>query len=293
MEPWFLATITAMFLAGFSNFYFKQAAMRGYDPVSFSLVGGMWSVLFATIASLIDPDPLLATGFLVCIPLASGAVVVTTTNVYKLKALHCIDATIYFPLFKLLAPILAIIVGVLFFGERFTYLQWIGIALGLSVHLLLITRAENVRQKKLLMGLLLVAFTSATSALAAVLTKYVVQEGMTPTAVMFFMSLGLCIGSVTPLIYRSQTFTFSQVFTHIQGFSFVVSAGMRSALISGTVFFTALAFAWGGTLSMVQTILSFYVLITVVLAIVYYNEHWNLQKAFAIVLSVLALTFFH
>jgi uncharacterized membrane protein len=73
----------------------------------------------------------------------------------------------------------------------------------------------------------------------------------------------------------------------------LVSSGMRSVLITGAVWLTTLAYALGGSLSMVQTILSFYVLITIVLSIVIYHEHWDVQKALAIVLSVVALAFFH
>ena len=51
------------------------------------------------------------------------------------------------------------------------------------------------------------------------------------------------------------------------------------------------AFSVGGTLAVVQTIHSMYILIPIVLAIIFYNEYWNLQKAAAIVLSVVSLAF--
>jgi drug/metabolite transporter (DMT)-like permease len=293
MELWFWASVLAMLLAGFSNFYFKQAAVRGYDPAAFSLLGGLWSVLFAVLLLAVETTSILSFGFLLLLPMLNGAVIVATTNIFKLKALQHIDATIYFPLFKLLSPIVAICAGVALFGERFTLMQWLGIGLGLSVHILLISRAEKARQNNLFAGLLLVLLTSITSATSAILVKYVVDEGMTPSIVMFMMSIGLCIGSVAPILYTSRFQGIYHIFSG--GFSreLVVSAGMRSALICGTVFLTTYAFAVGGTLSMVQTILSFYVVITVVLAIVYYGEHWNLRKAFAIALSLLALAFFH
>jgi drug/metabolite transporter (DMT)-like permease len=292
MQLWFWAALTAMILAGFSNFYFKQAAVRGYDPAHFSLLGSLWSLVFVSILLLFKPEPLLSAGIMLLIPLIVG-IIATSTNIFKVKALQYIDATIYFPLFKLLTPTIAIAAGVVFFTERFTPLEWLGIGLGLSVHVLLVTRAEQTRQKHLLAGLGLVIVTAVTSAIGAVLTKFSIDIGMSTNVVLLFMSIGLCIGSVLTVIFKTG---FSGLFGFIQfstSANLVMSAGMRSILITGAAGLTTYAYALGGSLSMVQTILSFYVLITIVLSIIVYNEHWNAQKVFAILLSVAALAFFH
>jgi uncharacterized membrane protein len=59
------------------------------------------------------------------------------------------------------------------------------------------------------------------------------------------------------------------------------------------MFFIFYAYGNGGTLGVVQTINSMYILIPIVLAIYFYKEHWNAQKMLAVVLSVVALAFFH
>jgi drug/metabolite transporter (DMT)-like permease len=204
MQLWLWAALSAMVCAGFSNFYFKQAAVRGYDPTHFSLLGSLWSFVFVGIFLVFKPEQIFASGFYVLIPLFSG-LIATSTNIFKVKALQYIDATIYFPLFKLLTPSLAIGAGVVLFAERFTLLEWLGIGLGLSVHLLLITRAEQARQRNLLAGLGLVLFTAATSAIGAVLTKLAVDVGISTSAVIFFMCVGLSAGSICISSHTSGT----------------------------------------------------------------------------------------
>lgn len=49
------------------------------------------------------------------------------------------------------------------------------------------------------------------------------------------------------------------------------------------------AYTIGGGLAVVHTILSLYIIITIVLSIIFYNEHWNLQKIAAVTLSIAAL----
>jgi uncharacterized membrane protein len=51
------------------------------------------------------------------------------------------------------------------------------------------------------------------------------------------------------------------------------------------------AFSEGGSLSVVQTIHSMYILIPIVLAVIFFKEHMNWQKVVAIVFSVVSLAF--
>ncbi len=64
---------------------------------------------------------------------------------------------------------------------------------------------------------------------------------------------------------------------------------MRTIFAGGGFFFTLLAFIYGGPLGIVYTINSLYILPPIILAIIFYGEHWNLRKAVAIILSLVAL----
>jgi drug/metabolite transporter (DMT)-like permease len=290
MELWFWVVILSAVFAGVSNFYFKQAAARGYSAELFSFYGGIFSVLGIGALVLVFDSPLIGFGVFSLFAFLAG-VIAGLTNIFKILALRFIDSTVYFPLYKLLAPAIAIIVGVTYFGERFTLLEWFGMALGLLVPLILITPSENKRQNNLLLGLILIALTAATSASSAVLNKLATDAALPLLTVLMFTSFGVVVGSGFATIKKWGVIKFIEQIKENTSSGLVFSAVLRAFLISLSLAGTLYAFANGGTLAVVQTIHSMYILIPIVLAIIFYNEHWNWQKVLAIVLSVVSLAF--
>jgi len=63
---------------------------------------------------------------------------------------------------------------------------------------------------------------------------------------------------------------------------------LMGILQSCSFLFIMLAFA-EGTLSIVYTVQSLYILIPIILSIIIYKEHWNARKVVAIILSIAAL----
>lgn len=288
MELWFSAAVFAAVLAGISNFFLKVASVRGYNAEIFSLYGGLVAILSTGLIVLIYAAPITQFNFFL-IAIFIGGVLIATSGILKIYALRHIDATIYFPLFKLLAPALAIVAGITFFNESFTLWEWLGMLLGLLVPLLLITKTENARQNNLIAGLVLVVVTAIFSAGAAALYKLAMDNNISIVVGLFYSSLGLLVGTIVTMVYKKGV-RFIRI--HIQedtSASLIFYASMRTVFITASFALTLFAFTEGGTLAVVQTIHSMYILIPIVLSIIFYNEHWNLQKAVAIVLSVAAL----
>lgn len=288
MEIWFISALAGTVLAGASNFLFKVAAKRSYDAELFSLYGGLSSVLAIGLVAGVSHYSLLQFNLFITVMLISG-VIVSFSGIMKVYALRHIDSTIYFPLFKLLAPGLAIIFGVIWFAESFTPIEWGGMVLGLTVPLLLITKAENGRQMNLKAGLMLVLITAVISAVAAALNKLVIDGGISVLVGLFYNGLGVCIGTTAIILYKRG---FASVLHHMQADSnlkLVFYASLRALIITISFGFILYAYAQNGTLGIVQTIYSMYILIPIALSIILYSEHWNLQKAVAIILSVASL----
>lgn len=211
----------------------------------------------------------------------------------KVYALRHIDTTIFFPLFKLFGPLIAVVWGVVFFGERFSVFEWLGILLGLFVPLLLITKVENIRQSNLLAGLVLVMLTACTSACAAILNKYVIDKGMSEWETLWYAAWGVFVGTIFVLLIKHGINpTIKHVKDHM-GWGIFLYSSLRAGLITLSLFFILYAYGNGGTLGVVQTIHSMYILIPIILAIYFYKEHWNVQKMLAVILSIVALAFFH
>ena len=168
-------------------------------------------------------------------------------------------------------------------------IEWIGLVVGLLVPLVLITPAENSRQQNLSMGLVLVLITAVLSALTAVAGKYAIDASVPVFTTLLLTVVGLAAGSVGLIIYRQGIHGIQEMVRSETSPLLLQIALTRAIPISFGVWTMLFAFSQGGTLSVVQTIHSMYILIPIILAIIFYNEHWNWQKATAILLSVASL----
>lgn len=288
MVIWFWSAVAGAVFAGISNFFFKVAAHRGYNAEVFTLYGGLASILFTGIVGLLYHSQLLQWNWYTAIMVCAG-MIAGLGGIGKVNALRHIDSTIFFPLFKLLSPALAIVAGILFFDEAFTFAEWTGMFFGLTMPLLLITKAENGRQNNLIAGLVLVAFVAATSAIAAALNKFVIDTGLDVVVGLFFASVGVFVGTLCTIAYKKGVWSLIRHVREDTDFGIVLFASCRAVFICISLGFILYAYSQNGTLAIVQTIHSMYILIPVVLSVIYFQEHWNWQKAVAVTLSVLAL----
>jgi uncharacterized membrane protein len=285
MEIWFIAAVGGAVFAGLSNFLFKIAASRNYNAEVYILLGGLISTIVIGVVTFFLDSSLLQFSIFSAIMLFTG-IMGSLVGVMKIYALRHIDATIFFPLFKLLSPALAILFGVIWFAESFSSTEWIGILFGLTVPLLLISKSENKRQNNLKAGLILVLVTALMSAVAAALSKLVMDGGIDVITGVFYSAFGIFLGTLFVIIYkRGLRYTLRHIQTDTS-LDIILHSSLRSILINISLGLVLFAFSQDGTLAIVQTIHSMYILIPIVLSIIFYKEHWNTQKAVAIILSV-------
>jgi drug/metabolite transporter (DMT)-like permease len=278
-----------MVLAGVSNFGFKIAAKKGFDAETFTFYGGVSSLVFAGLGLLMFSPLEVSTLFVVIITVISGFLA-AQAGVLKVFALRYIDTTIFFPLFKLLSPFIAVAFGLVVFGERFTMLEWLGIALGHIVPILLINKIENKRQNNLVKGLILVVLVSGASALTAALNKYAMINGMSEWTTLWYMSWGIFIGALILLSIKLRSLPFAHVRQHTST-DLVKAAVFRSTLICLSMLCVLYAYANGGDLGIVQTIHALYIVIPIILSVLIYKEHIDLKKVIAVLLCIATLAF--
>jgi drug/metabolite transporter (DMT)-like permease len=155
---------------------------------------------------------------------------------------------------------------------------------------MLINGGEQMRQNHLVKGLVFMFLSALCAAGTAAISKYGSQEF---DSVILFTGLINGLGAILSFgwFYLQQRknlrLEIENIF-HRDYILLIVITG--SSLFFG---YTAmlLAFETGGLLGIVYTIHSFYIVIPIVLAIYFYNEHWNLKKVGAIALTLLALLF--
>ena len=287
MELWFILAVTAAVTSGIEAFTHKVAAERKYDSALFSLYAAAISVLVLLVGVLMFSDFSdwfsLASILVVC---AGGLYFLTFIS--KIAALKEIDSAVFFPIYKITGPLLTIVIGIILFGESFSWVEWIGLGLSMCVPLLLITKAENQRQNNLKKGLLFLLCATAAGSIAMTLHKSGVDLTLNLWLIMLLNQASVFAGSVIFLCawHKQSVLKVMQKNTNYSLIKLSIILGLFGA---GSTLATYNAFANGGPLGIVYTISSIYILIPIVLSIIIYKEHWNAQKVIAIVVSILAL----
>jgi drug/metabolite transporter (DMT)-like permease len=287
MDTWFLFALAAAVVGGIGAFTHKVAAQWNYDisvlniyasSISAVVVGvGAWH--YARFEQLWEWSVLIAF-------VASFSYFITL--VLKVGALRHIDASVFFPLYKVLGPFISIVLSILVFSETFTVYQWIGLVCSLCVPLLLITKAENKRQKNLKLGLIFLVLASLIGTVSIAFTKHGANITSSVWMFVFIGEVFLALSSILVLTqqHRRQTIQYIARNTPTGSTSFILVMAVAQALSALTMVF---AFSAGGSLAIVYTISSLYILIPILLSVYVFKEHFNIQKGSALVLAIAAV----
>ncbi|OGG79359.1 hypothetical protein A3A39_01955 [Candidatus Kaiserbacteria bacterium RIFCSPLOWO2_01_FULL_54_13] len=280
-----LWTLASTFFAGLALFLQKIVAEEGRNAALFAMISyglaGILAVIVLLTLSDVPPEWKLISAFGIAAGTIHGL-----SNFTRIESLKYIDSVLYFPIHKVLGPLLVVIGGVVFFVEPLTILQYIGIALSLSVPLLLITSVERHRQKNLSLGLKLLIVSAVLSAASLLLSK---QGVMYSSAVILFLVTSQIAGSAASagILIKQRGFRYSS-FLHADQRDIYLSAlsGIFSFLSSLSLFMALST----GFVSIVYVIQAHYILIPIVLSVWWYKDHINLRKLSAVVVSFLAIT---
>ena len=286
MSTWFILSICSTVAAGLFVFMQKIAAMRNYNANILNTYSAATSAVIGLIVAAIFEGFSELSFLMLSLAIAAGMLFIIGSNL-RMDALRYVDSTIFFPLHKFISPLFALLIGVFIFKESLTRPEWIGVILGLVTPLLLITKSENARQNNLARGLILMVISACLAATSVSINK----QGTD-----MFASV-LLFASVTQIF--SAMFSLLLKYIHAKNgnqYKDYKTIPVGYALLMGIMQYLSfvmimLAFSLNGLLAVVYTINSMYILIPIILSIVFYKEHWNLQKVIAIILSLLALFF--
>ena len=214
-----------------------------------------------------------------------GGIFHASGNFIRIEALKYIDSVIYFPLNKMLGPLLVVIGGVFLFGESLKAIQYVGIALSLSVPLILITSAEHHRQNNLRQGLIFVVVSTVLTAISALLMK---QGTVFDPSVLLLLVYAQVAGAVSSAIIF-----FRQTGSSRLRVASLEKRDLQLGIIAGAIAlfsaYTMLKALSLGLASLVYVIHAHYILIPIVLSVWWYGDHINVRKFAAVVVSFLAI----
>jgi uncharacterized membrane protein len=277
----FAWAIAATVLAGMQMFTAKMIAHAGRSSAYNSIYTYGISGVIAFIGLFFAGSQPSSWEWVLFLAVASGALH-AGAHIMRIDALRYIDSTLYFPLNKILGPILVVLGGVLMLGENITVKNTIGIILSLCVPLLLISSSEHGRQKNLRKGITFVVLSTAIASGSMLMTKLGVDIDKN---VLFFMFLSQLGGTLFALyMYRRENAEKQYVPERKD-----MLIGVCSGLLAFVSFYALLRAFSMGSISLVYTIHAHYIVIPIFLSVWFYKEHMNMRKFAAVVLSVVAI----
>jgi len=206
-------------------------------------------------------------------------------NYLRIEGLKHIDSVIFFPLNKVFGPLLVLAGSIIFLGESLTGLQLLGVALSITVPLLLISSSEQHRQSNLSRGLVFLAASTVFVAVSTVLTKVGLNFD---TSIFFMMGVSQMAAFTASMAIHVQSHTET---SHTASFSKRRDweIGVLTAVLSIAALYSLFKAMTLAQLSLVYTIHAHYILIPIILSVWWYGEHINVRKLLAVVVSFLAI----
>ena len=207
MELWFIYALSSVVTTGLQVFIHKMAVERGYTPTVMTVIGDATLIVLAIIALLVVGSDTNQWGQGILFAAATGLIYVVSM-LMRMESLKYIDTAIFFPLYKTLSPLFALVVGILFFQEWFTIKEVFGMGLGIIVPLLLIHKGEQARQNNLRKGLVLLSATAGLTIIAQAFAKHGTSLF---SSIFLFVAISTTFSMIGGLIIILQEIVFLQI----------------------------------------------------------------------------------
>ena len=283
MRNWYVLSIVALVLMGVQRFLYKVCAERGCDTAwtTFSFmvtVTVLSSLSFLTLKeSVSDAKMLLLTAGIN----SASFVVGTITHIEALKHL---SSSVAYPIIRL-NMVVVVLFSILFFHDRVSLHQVLGILLAIAVIVILTRDVEEVKgnvgnPRK---GLLLVFVSLVSGSVASISSKFAAVYSNK----LGFMALSYFLGTLfsAALIRRSGK-------EENRGSrKDAVRIGLLMGLINFVGFYTFLAALSAGPLSIIVSITGMHFVIAVLLSVIVYKEKLNRTRLLGLGLAVLSILF--
>lgn len=206
--------------------------------------------------------------------------------IFRIKSLENIDSVLFFPINKILGPILAVLGGIFIFGEYLNIKQFIGVSLSILVPILLINKTEKIRQNNLFIGLIFLFISVISGIVQVYFLKYLLNLKADIFIIVTFMQFFAFVVSFLILFYENKKDKIVFKITKLD-----IYYGLFSGLIATFSFGTFVKALSLAPLSLLYTIHAHYILIPIIFSVFYYREHINFRKAMAVIISMLAISF--
>jgi drug/metabolite transporter (DMT)-like permease len=286
IETWLIYAILSMFITWFFNFGFKIITKRNYNTSYVSIIAYGVAAAAAWVTLLFsDHWSVFELSWIIFALALLNVIFYFLSTLSRVKALHNIDTTIFFPVYKTFFPIILTIVSYFYFQEKLLFKEFVGVILWILVPLMLITKSENSIQKNLKFWIILCILTSIFASVSSLANKFVSIYELEKN---YFIFISLFLGTFIAYIsYKYFDHSWKKEYSKKGIFMFSFILGLLQYF--GFYTFTH-AMEWN--LAIVITLNSFSILIPIILSVFFYHEQMTFKKALVIFLSIVSVVLF-
>jgi len=281
MESWYSFSIIALFLMGTQRFLYKVSAEKRCNTAwtTFSFMATV--AVLSSILFLVLEETVTNLQFLLFIGLVNSVAFLLAT-ITHIEALKNIPASVAYPIIRLSA-VFVVIFSVLFFKDRPSLYQVIGIVLAMVV-IVLLTRDVNdetssyVRRKT---GFLCIFVALIAGAVAIISSKFAAMH----TNKMAFIAISYIASSVFALGMRKRL----QTEEANENPKDALLIGFAMGLINFAGYYSYLKALSTGPLSIISSIIGMHFIIAIILSALIYREKLTPSRVLGISLTLVSI----
>ena len=281
MNTWYIFAILSLILLGFQRFLYKVSAERkcntAWTTFSFMATVAILSSTLYVVSGESVPD----IKFLMFIALVnSGAFLLATIT--HIEALKFIPSGVVYPIIRLNA-VVVVIFSILYFKDRLSLYQGIGIVLALAVVVILTLDIsdKNSPQKNIRRGLIFIFMALLGGAVAAISSKFAAVN----TNNMAFIAVSYIASTLFSLGLRNKLRTEETHEMHRDA----LIIGVIMGLINLAGYYSFLRALTTGPLSIIASITGMHFVISIVLSALIYKEKLTPLRLLGISLTVISI----
>jgi len=278
---WYLYSIMALLLMGTQRFLYKVSAERGCNTAwtTFSFMATVTILSFAAFLMIrppiAEPYALLLIGFLNAASFAIG-------TISHMEALKRLPAGVVYPIIRLNA-VIVVVFAILFFQERVSRFQVLGIFMAMSV-IYILTRSVQGEQgayENRRWGFALVAIALIAGALASVTSKFATIY----TDKIAFMAVSYFLGTLFSFGLRRRLETEASR-SNVKD---ALVIGLFMGLINFVGFYSFLKALTAGPMSVIISIMGMHFVIGILLSALIYKEKLTGLRMLGIGLTIVSV----
>ena len=281
MASWYGFAILALFFMGIQRFLYKVSAERRCNTAwtTFSFMGTvaiLSSILFIVLkGSITDIQFLLFIGFL-------NSIAFLIATITHIEALKNIPTSVAYPIIRLNA-IIVVIFSILYFRDRLSFYQVIGIILAMAV-IVILTRQfddKNSPYRNVKRGFIFVFVSLLSGSIASISSKFAAVH----VNKLAFIAVSYIVGTLFSLGLRKRLQTEEANTNHKEA----IIIGLVMGLFNLAGFYSFLKALSIGPLSIIASIIGMHFVIAIILSVLIYKEELTPLRILGISLSILSI----